>query len=96
VRAIRVFGPNNTIRETKASAIKIEPQERITWSMAWQYNYDKQFSQHEKGEILESIKTTGLIPDPTIDGGFNMENSRFSVFVYLINGVWEINGATRK
>jgi hypothetical protein len=97
VRPIRDFGPDDPIRmETKGDAVRVNPGERITWSKHWHYNYDRDFSQREKDEILESVKTTGLRPHPQISQGFTMENSKFDVFIYLTNGVWEINGATRK
>ncbi|MGA2987151.1 MAG: hypothetical protein ABSG32_25425 [Terriglobia bacterium] len=97
VRLIREFGPNDTINvEKKEIVIRVEPYEKIIWSRHWQYNYDESFSQYEKKEILQSVRTTGLTPDPKIAGGFQMESSRFSVFVYLTDGVWEINGAQRK
>jgi hypothetical protein len=98
VRLIRTFGTNDDGRViTGNNTVRVEPNERIIWSDHWRYNYDKNFTQKEKNEIMESIKTTELIPHPTTLTGVTMENTRFSVFVYFAKeGVWEINGATRK
>ena len=97
VRAIRKFGPDDPVRtEETENVVRVEPHERIVWSKPWQYNFDKDFSQRDKDEILQGIRTIGLTPDPKIARGYHMVNGTLDVFVYLVNGVWEINGATRK
>ncbi len=94
VRAIRNFGPNDpTCSEIRE--IRVEPHERVTWSEHWRYNFDEKFTQQEKDEILLGVKTSALIPDLKQAAGYTWENSKFSVYIYWNNGVWEINGGSR-
>lgn len=97
VRLIRAFGTGDDGQVvTYGNTVRVEPNEWITWSDSWRYNYDAKFTEQEKNEIMESVKTAELIPHPTTLTGVTMENTRFIVFVYFKNGVWEINGATKK
>ena len=96
VRAIRAFGPGVVSEDLTEATVKVRSSELVTWSKHWGYNYAKNFSSSEKDEILESVRTEVLHPDPKSADGYTVENSKFSVYVYFTDGAWEINGAKRK